>query len=217
MLELTPRKKTVYERFLKRPFDFTIAWIALFLLTPVILLISLLVYLKLGSPVFFTQDRPGLNEKVFRMYKFRSMTNKKDCEGNFLPDSERLTKFGRFLRASSLDELPEIFNIARGEMSFVGPRPLLVEYLPLYNEKQKQRHAVRPGLTGLAQINGRNAISWEAKFDLDIKYIQKITFDTDTVIFFSTLLKVLKKDGVNSTAEISMEKFSGTQKRQEQI
>lgn len=209
MLEVKPRHKTIYERFFKRPLDMVMAWIALILLTPVILVVSLLVYFKLGSPVFFTQDRPGLHEKVFRMYKFRSMTNKKDSEGNFLPDSERLSKFGRFLRSTSIDELPELFNIARGEMSFVGPRPLLVEYLPLYNEKQKQRHSVRPGLTGLAQISGRNAISWEAKFELDVQYIQKITYVTDTTIFFKTILKAFKREGISSENHVTMEPFLG--------
>ncbi len=209
MLGQGMRQKTIYERFFKRPLDLIVGLIALVCLAPVFVIVSILVMIKLGRPVIFTQMRPGLNEKVFKIYKFRTMTDKKDTQGNLLPDSERLTKFGKFLRATSIDELPELFNIVRGHMSFVGPRPLLVEYLPLYNERQKLRHTVRPGLTGWAQINGRNAIAWDEKFELDVKYIEKITVKNDAEIFFKTILKAFKREGVSSNNHATMEPFQG--------
>lgn len=169
----------MYQKYVKRLLDFIISLLAVIILSPVFLVIAVLVRIKLGKPVIFKQKRPGLNEKIFTLYKFRTMTNEKDKDGNLLPDSERLTEFGKMLRSTSLDELPELFNILKGDMSIVGPRPLLVQYLPLYNEQQRRRHLVRPGLTGLAQINGRNAISWEDKFDLDIKYVDNVKFFND--------------------------------------
>ena len=168
-----------------------------------------LIRIKLGSPIIFKQDRPGLNEKIFTMYKFRTMTDHVDNNGNLLPDSERLTKFGKLLRASSLDELPELINILQGDMSLIGPRPLLIEYLPLYNSEQKHRHDVRPGLTGLAQVNGRNAISWQDKFKYDIEYVNNITILSDLKIIFLTIKKVLIKEGVTAENSVSADKFTG--------
>jgi undecaprenyl phosphate N,N'-diacetylbacillosamine 1-phosphate transferase len=200
----------VYRKYIKRPMDFILSLIAIIVLAPVLLIISIMVRVKLGSPVLFKQKRPGLNEKIFTLYKFRTMTDERDDNGELLPNHIRLTKFGRILRATSLDELPELFNILRGDMSIVGPRPLLLEYLPLYNEKQKSRHSVRPGLTGLAQVNGRNTISWEEKFDYDIEYIENISFLLDIRLIAKTLLKVFMREGVNSTQTVTMEKFKGT-------
>jgi len=174
------------------------------------LIIALLVRIKLGSPVIFKQKRPGLNEKIFTLYKFRTMTDERDENGELLPDSVRLTKFGKFLRSTSLDELPELFNILKGDMSIVGPRPLLVEYLPLYNEHQKRRHEVRPGLSGLAQINGRNAITWEKKFDYDVEYVDNVSFIGDWKIILLTFIKVFKREGINSSESVTMERFKGT-------
>jgi lipopolysaccharide/colanic/teichoic acid biosynthesis glycosyltransferase len=192
--------------------DFILALIAIIVLSPVILVVAILVRLKLGSPVLFKQKRPGLNEKIFMMYKFRTMTDERDEKGELLPDSVRLTKFGKFLRSTSLDELPELFNILKGDMSIVGPRPLLVQYLPLYNEHQKRRHEIRPGLTGLAQVNGRNAISWEDKFDLDVKYVDHVSFVVDIKIIFLTIKKVLVREGINSETSVTMEPFRGSTK-----
>lgn len=200
----------IYQRFVKRPMDFFLALVAVIIISPIFILVALLVRLKLGSPVFFKQARPGLNEKIFMMYKFRTMTDQRDEQGELLPDSIRLTKFGRLLRSTSLDELPELFNILKGDMSLVGPRPLLVQYLPLYNEYQRYRHAVRPGLSGLAQINGRNAISWEDKFDLDIKYVNHVSFVGDWKIIFLTLKKVFIREGINSETAATMEPFRGS-------
>jgi len=201
---------SIYKRFFKRPLDFLLSLMALIILSPILLITAILVRIKLGSPIIFKQQRPGLNEKIFTIYKFRTMTDAKDENGNLLPDSERLTSFGRFLRSTSIDELPELVNILKGDMSIVGPRPLLVEYLPLYNEKQKLRHCVRPGLTGLAQVNGRNAITWEDKFDYDVKYIKNITLSSDLKIIIETFVKVIERDGINKSENITMEKFKGS-------
>lgn len=199
----------MYEKFLKRWIDFTIAGIALIFLSPMILILSLIVKVKLGSPVFFKQFRPGKDEKIFCMYKFRTMTDARDCEGNLLPDELRLPPFGEKLRSTSLDELPELYNILKGDMSIVGPRPLLVKYLPLYNEQQRKRHRVRPGFTGLAQINGRNHISWQEKFEWDVKYTEHITFREDLKIVLRTMCVVLKKEGISSDTAVTMEEFKG--------
>jgi len=170
------RREGFYERFVKRPQDFLLALIALILLSPVLVVLAVLIRIRLGSPVLFAQERPGLNEKIFTMYKFRTMTNEKDGDGELLPDSLRLTKFGRFLRSTSLDELPELYNVLTGEMSIVGPRPLLIRYLKYYREDEKKRSAVKPGITGLAQISGRNALIWDERFELDLMYMSKISF-----------------------------------------
>lgn len=201
---------TIYRRFIKRPMDFILSFVAIILLSPVLLIVAILVRLKLGSPIIFKQKRPGLDEKIFTMYKFRTMTDEKDENGDLLEDSVRLTKFGRLLRASSLDELPELFNILKGEMSIVGPRPLLVQYLGLYNEHQRRRHNVRPGLSGHAQVNGRNGISWEDKFNLDVEYVDHVSFIGDWKIIFVTIKKVFIKEGISSETAVTMEPFSGT-------
>ena len=190
--------------------DLILSLISLIVLSPVLLIIALLVRLKLGRPVIFRQERPGLNEKIFTLYKFRTMTNETDKNGELLPDSTRLTKFGGFLRSTSLDELPELLNIIKGDMSIVGPRPLLVKYLPLYNDHQRHRHDVRPGLTGWAQVNGRNAISWEEKFNLDIEYVKNVSFLLDLKIIFLTLKKVIMKEGINQSDNETMEDFKGS-------
>lgn len=189
--------------------DFILSLLAIAFLSPVLLIVALLVRFKLGSPVIFKQKRPGLNEKIFTMYKFRTMTDERDNNGDLLPDSFRLTSFGKKLRASSLDELPELFNILKGDMSIIGPRPLLVEYLPLYNERQKRRHEVRPGLSGLAQIGGRNAIEWEDKFTLDVKYVDNISFLGDWNIIITTLRKVVIREGISSGTSVTMQPFKG--------
>lgn len=203
-------KSGIYSKYIKRPMDFILSLVGLIALSPILLIVAILVRTKLGSPIIFKQKRPGLNEKIFTMYKFRTMTDAKDENGELMPDSVRLTKFGRILRASSLDELPELVNIVKGDMSIVGPRPLLVRYLPLYNERQKHRHDTRSGLTGLAQVNGRNAISWEEKFNLDIKYIENISFVNDWKIIFLTVKKVFVKEGISSETAVTMEPFKGT-------
>jgi undecaprenyl phosphate N,N'-diacetylbacillosamine 1-phosphate transferase len=204
------RKKGFYEKFIKRPQDCIMALIALVLLSPLFLILVVLVRLKLGDPIFFSQERPGLNEKVFKMYKFRTMTDEKDENGELLPDSVRLTRFGKLLRTTSLDELPELWNIICGDMAIVGPRPLLVQYLPLYNAEQRRRHEVRPGLSGLAQVNGRNTISWEEKFSLDIKYIDSLSFVNDWGIILLTIRTVLVRDGISSGTSVTMEPFGGS-------
>ena len=186
----------LYQCFFKRFFDFTLSLLALIFFSPLLVVIALLVRCKLGQPVIFKQTRPGLNEKVFMMYKFRTMTDDKDENGKLLPDEVRLTKFGIFLRSTSLDELPELFNIVKGDMSIIGPRPLLVQYLPLYNEHQKRRHEVRPGLSGLAQVNGRTSLKWSDKFDLDVQYVEQINFLEDLRLVVLTIKKVLIKEGI---------------------
>ena len=200
-----------YEKHIKRPLDVVCALLALAVFWWLYILIAVLVRIKLGSPVVFKQERPGKDEKIFTLYKFRTMTDECDNNGELLPDAVRLTKFGKFLRKSSLDELPETLNILRGDMSVVGPRPLLVEYLPRYNEHQKHRHDVRPGLSGLAQINGRNTCSWEEKFEYDVQYVNKITFAGDVNIVFKTVFKsFFKQEGITSDTSVTMEKFEGT-------
>ncbi len=200
----------MYQKYIKRGLDFILSLIASIILSPVMLMVAVLVRVKLGSPVLFKQQRPGKNEKIFNMYKFRTMTDERDENGELLPDEVRLTKFGKTLRSTSLDELPELFNIVKGDMSIVGPRPLLVRYLPLYNERQKHRHDVRPGFTGLAQVNGRNSISWEEKFEWDIKYVEHVTFLQDCRIILKTVGVVLKRDGINSASAATMEEFKGS-------
>ena len=198
-----------YERFLKRPLDIVCALLALTVFFWLFLLVAVLVRIKLGSPVLFCQERPGKDEKIFKMYKFRTMTDEFDENGELLPDEVRLTEFGKFLRRLSLDELPEAINILRGDMSVIGPRPLLVKYLPFYNEKQKHRHDVRPGLSGLAQVSGRNAISWDAKLDLDIEYVNKITFAGDVkIVFMSVFKSFIRRDDISPQTSATMEDFS---------
>ena len=204
------RDKKIYIDFIKRPMDFVLSLLAIIVFSPILLLLAVLVRIKLGSPVIFKQERPGLNEKIFTLYKFRTMKNLKDKQGKLMPDEIRLTSFGRLLRSTSLDELPELFNILKGDMSIIGPRPLLKEYLPLYNEKQKRRHDVRPGLSGLAQVSGRNAISWEDKFNLDIEYVEKVNFSLDWMIIFITFKKVLIREGISSDTAVTMEPFKGS-------
>lgn len=200
----------VYRRFIKRPMDFVLSIIALLLLSPLLLVVAILVGFKLGRPILFRQERPGKNCKIFTMYKFRTMTDAKDQNGALLPDEVRLTKFGKFLRSTSIDELPELFNILKGDMSIVGPRPLLIQYLDLYSEDQNRRHEVPPGLTGLAQVNGRNAIKWEDKFVLDVEYVDQVNFILDWKIIFLTIKKVLVRDGISSDTSATMEPFRGS-------
>ena len=202
----------MYKKYIKRFLDIICALAAIIVFSWLYIILAVLVRVNLGKPILFKQERPGRNEKIFTLYKFRTMTDKRDESGNFLPDDVRLTRFGSFLRKTSLDELPEAFNILFGHMSVVGPRPLLVQYLDRYNEHQKRRHEVRPGLSGLAQINGRNAISWEEKFDLDVEYVDNITFFGDLKIIFRTVITVLKKDGITSDTSVTMEEFMGTEK-----
>lgn len=204
-----PHKKNIYEKYIKRPQDLLCASLAIIVLSPIIGIIALLVRVKLGSPVIFQQRRPGLNAKIFNIYKFRTMTDSKDENGKLLPDEYRLTSFGKRLRATSLDELPELINIVKGDMAVVGPRPLHERYLPRYNECQARRHEVRPGFTGLAQVNGRNAITWEEKFDWDIKYVDHVTFLGDWKIIFKTIQVVLKHQGIDSDKAATMPEFTG--------
>lgn len=204
-------KKGFYEKYIKRPQDFLCAFLACIFLSPVMLVIAILVKVKIGSPVLFAQERPGLHGEIFKLYKFRTMTNERDENGKLLPDEQRLTSFGKLLRSTSLDELPEILLILSGRLSICGPRPLLVKYLPRYNAHQARRHEVRPGFTGLAQVNGRNAISWEEKFDLDVEYVDHITFLGDWKIIFKTVWTVLRREGISSETSATMEEFMGTE------
>jgi undecaprenyl phosphate N,N'-diacetylbacillosamine 1-phosphate transferase len=194
---------------MKRLFDIILSLILLLTFFPIIIAVALLIYFKMGMPIFFRQKRPGYKEKIFAIYKFRTMTDDVDEEGNPLSDEKRLIGIGKFIRSTSLDELPQIFNVLKGEMSFVGPRPLLIEYLPLYNEKQKRRHDVRPGITGWAQVNGRNAISWKQKFDYDVWYVNNQSFILDMKIIWLTFLKVIKRSDISSSTSSTMEKFTG--------
>jgi len=200
-----------YEKYVKRPMDAFLAAAAMVVLSPIFGVIALIVRLKLGTPVLFTQDRPGKDEKIFKLYKFRTMTDERDEKGELLLDEKRLTALGKKLRSTSLDELPELFNILRGDMSLVGPRPLLVRYLDRYNEVQRRRHEVRPGLTGYAQVNGRNSISWQEKFDLDVQYVDHITFLGDMNILAETVNTVVKRDGISSDSSATMEEFMGNE------
>ena len=199
----------MYRKFFKRFLDIVISLLFILCFWWLYIVIVILVRVKLGSPVLFKQDRPGLNEKIFKMYKFRTMTDEKDKDGNLLPDAERLTKFGKFLRSTSLDEIPEFFNILKGDMSLIGPRPLLVKYLDRYSKEQLRRHDVRPGISGWAQVNGRNAISWEDKFKYDIEYVDNLSFLLDLKIIILTIKKVLIRDGISQVGNATMEEFKG--------
>ena len=198
----------MYAKYIKRTLDLILSLMALIVLMPLMIIIGILVRINLGSPIIFKQKRPGKNEKIFTLYKFRTMTDKRDIDGNLLPDEYRLTKFGKFLRSTSLDELPELINIIKGDMAIVGPRPLLVEYLPYYTEEEKHRHDVRPGLTGLAQVNGRNAISWEEKLKYDTEYIKEISFYSDLRIIFKTIKKTIKRKDIKMGKELQFGKLN---------
>lgn len=204
------RKDGIYNRYIKRLFDILISLTAIIALSWLYLILAILVRIKLGSPVLFRQQRPGKDGRIFGMCKFRSMTDERDESGELMPDEVRLTSFGKKLRATSLDELPELFNILKGDMSLVGPRPLLVQYLPLYNERQAHRHDVRPGLTGLAQVKGRNAISWEEKFEYDVTYVEQVSFLLDLKILFLTVYKVFKREGISAEGQATMDYFRGS-------
>lgn len=197
-------------KYIKRILDIISSLLAIIILSPLLAVTAVLVKTKLGSPVLFKQERPGKDEKIFTLIKFRTMTDERDENGELLPDEVRLTKFGKFLRSTSIDELPELFNILKGDMSVIGPRPLLVKYLPRYNEHQHRRHEVRPGLSGWAQVNGRNSISWEEKFDLDVEYVDNYSLSKDINILFMTVMSVIKRDGINSDNDVTMEEFMGS-------
>lgn len=213
MKKCTPHKKGIYEKYVKRPLDFCCALAALIVLSPIMGITALLVRMKLGSPVLFKQERPGKNGRIFTLYKFRTMTDKKDQKGELLSDEERLTSFGKLLRSTSLDELPELINILKGDMAVIGPRPLLVRYLSRYNQEQMHRHDVRPGLSGYAQVHGRNTVSWEDKFAMDVWYANHITFLGDMkIIWDSIMVAFVKRDGISSVTSATMEEFMGTPK-----
>tara|TARA_S200000501_G_scaffold309532_1_gene299458 strand:+ start:405 stop:1010 length:606 start_codon:yes stop_codon:yes gene_type:complete len=199
----------MYKSFLKRSIEFVITLFGVLILLPIYLLVIPFIYINLGSPIFFKQSRPGINGKVFNIYKFRTMTNIRDDNGILLPDKKRLTKFGKFLRSTSLDEIPSLWSVLRGDMSLVGPRPLLVEYLPLYSKKQARRHEIRPGITGWAQVNGRNALSWDKKFEMDVWYVDNQSFLLDIKILWLTIKKVIQRDGISHNNHVSMNKFKG--------
>ncbi len=203
----------MYAKYLKRYLDFWIALIALIMLSPVLLVLTVIGTIKMKGNPFFTQERPGWHEKIFKLIKFRTMTNEKDKNGNLLPDEVRLNKYGRFLRSTSLDELPELINILKGDMAIIGPRPLLVRYLPRYNKVQHHRHDVRPGLTGYAQVNGRNALTWEKKFKLDVWYVKNISMMLDIKIFISTIKAVLRHEGISGEGAETMTEFMGNEKK----
>ena len=200
----------MYEKFFKPMFDRSLAFVLIILFLPVMVVVAILILFWDGRPVIFRQKRPGKDEKIFEIYKFRTMTNERDENGNLLPDEKRLKGIGKFIRSTSLDELPQLFNVLKGDMSFVGPRPLLVEYLPLYNEVQRKRHNVLPGITGWAQVNGRNAISWEQKFEYDVWYVENQSFLLDMKILWMTFLKVVKRSGISQEGRATMEKFKGS-------
>lgn len=200
----------MYKNYFKRLFDFLAAFFGLLMLSPVFLVVMIgLFFANQGKPFFF-QARPGLNENIFKIIKFKTMNDKKDAQGNLLPDAERLTKIGSFVRKTSLDEIPQLINVLKGDMSLIGPRPLLPQYLPLYNERQKKRHNVRPGITGWAQVNGRNAISWSKKFELDVWYVENLSFSTDLKVFFMTFKKVFKSEGISQDGHVTAEPFNGS-------
>lgn len=205
-------KKGFYEKYIKCPQDFLLALTALIVLSPLLAVVAILVRTKLGAPILFKQERVGLNGKIFKLYKFRTMSDERDENGELLPDEERLCRFGKLLRSTSLDELPSLVNILRFELSIVGPRPLLVRYLPRYNEHQARRHEVRPGLTGYAQVHGRNAVSWQDRFDYDVQYVDNVTFLGDWKIIFMTVGTVLKREGISSETSVTMEEFLGNEK-----
>lgn len=210
MVQMKHKPYGIYERFFKRALDIFCSLMALLVFWWLYVVVAILVRVKLGSPVLFTQDRPGKDEKIFKLYKFRTMTDARDENGELLSNEERLTKFGSLLRSLSLDELPEVFNILKGDMSIIGPRPLRVKYLPRYNDFQHRRHEVRPGLSGLAQVNGRNTVSWEQRFEYDVEYVDRITFVGDIKIIFMTVLKTLRRDGINAGENVVMPEFLGT-------
>ncbi len=200
----------IYREYIKRVLDFVFALLLLILLSPLLLVVTIwLHFANKGAGAFFTQERPGKDEKIFRLYKFKSMTDERDAEGNLLPDADRITRAGCFVRSTSIDELPQLWNVLRGDMSFIGPRPLLVQYLPLYNSIQHRRHEVRPGITGLAQVKGRNSLSWEEKFNLDVAYVDEVSFALDLRIFLGTIGRVVKREGISAEGSATMEPFKG--------
>lgn len=201
---------TIYQNYIKRVLDFVFALLLLILLSPLLLVVTIwLHFANKGAGAFFTQERPGKDEKIFKLYKFKSMTDERDADGNLLPDAERITRAGRFVRSTSIDELPQLWNVLKGDMSFIGPRPLLVQYLPLYNNFQHRRHEVRPGITGLAQVKGRNSLSWDEKFRLDVAYVDEVSFALDFRIFFGTIDRVVMRKGISAEGSATMEPFKG--------